>query len=274
MPPKKTTTNNNDNVTGNNVVEPRQPKTTKKTTPKKQSTTSLPSAPTLDTKLFQPDNIKLIRALEKMTKTLEKLTKDQDEFNVNFAALSNYTEEEVSEMDYKLRGKNEECYNYLHELQKKYTEKQFTLENEFNQRTYDLETKYKQLEQELETEYTNKSIHEMSSCLQKYNRSVIETFKYNELLNELELLRTKLDDLKKELETQMHKELTARLQTAKLQHQVETSNMTAQIENQKREIEVLNDTIQTLKSEVQAQRELTHSVANAGQKQLTQNFGK
>lgn len=240
----------------------------------KKTTGTLPSTPTLDTKLFQPDNIKLIRALEKMTKTLEKLTKDQDEFNENFSALSSYTEDEINEMDYKLRGKNEECYNYLHELQKKYTEKQFTLENEFNKNTYDLETKYKHLEAQLESDYSAKSIEQMRQLLKNYNRSVVETFNLHEMENELKMLRNNEELLKKSLEEQMHKELNARLQTAKLQHQVDTSNMSAQIENQKHEIEVLHDTIASLKGEVQAQRELTQSVANAGQKQLTQNFGK
>lgn len=268
MPPKKSTkTHEVDNI----VVE-KQSKTVKTC---KKTSGSLPAEPSLDTKLFQPDNIKLIRALEKMTKTLDKLTKDQQEFNDNFSLLSNYTEDEMNEMDYKLRVKNEECYNYLHELQKKYTEKQFTLDNDYNTRTYELETKFKQLQRELENEYAEKSISEMTGVLNnKYNRIVVDKFENDELKNELDRLRSQQEALKKDLETQMHKELNARLQTAKLQHEVETSNMKAQIENQKREIAVLADTITTLKQEVQAQRDLTQSVANATQKQLTQNFGK
>ena len=51
-------------------------------------------------------------------------------------------------------------------------------------------------------------------------------------------------------------------------------NMKAKIENQEREITSLRETIVSLRDEIQAQRELTREVANAGQKSVTQNFGK
>lgn len=284
MPPKKTTvtTETTETVSATTPVamESVGKKTatasnTKKASPVKKSQTSLPHAPSLDTKLFQPDNIKLIRALEKMTKTLEKLAKDQEEFNSNFSELSNYTEDEMNEMDYKLRLKNEECYNYLTQLNKAYTEKQFALDNEFNERKYALETKYKQLEQDLEMAYVDATVSKLTGILQdKYNRVVVDSFDYNEQQRELSNLRKQQDEFRKEMQAQMHKELNARLETSKLQHQLETSTMQATIENQKREIEVLRNTISDLKGEVQAQRELTEKVANASQKQLTQNFGK
>jgi len=267
MPPKKVVKETSPDTNTNTVV-------TKTKKPVVKKPTSLPS-PSINTKLFQQDNTKLIRVLEKMTKTLERLSKDQEEFNTNFDSLSNYTEDELNEMDFKLRTKNEECYNYLHELNKTYTEKQFTLENELSERTYVLETKYKQLEQELDSAYSTHTVNQLQEVLEsKYNRVVVDRFTYDEMENELEKMRTKQDEITKELQAKLHKELNARLETGKLQHLVDTSSMTAQIENQKREISVLSSTIQSLKEEIQAQRNLTESVANATQKQLTQNFGK
>ena len=91
---------------------------------------------------------------------------------------------------------------------------------------------------------------------------------------ELETFENRLSETEKRLTESHHKELNARLATMKLQHQVESSEMCAQIKQQEKEINVLNETISTLKDEIQAQRKLTESVAQAGQKSVTQNFGK
>jgi len=63
--------------------------------------------------------------------------------------------------------------------------------------------------------------------------------------------------------------------TMDLTHKASNAQLVAQAEQQKKEIKVLSDTIENLKSELREQRELTKQVAQASSKsQITQTIGK
>jgi hypothetical protein len=242
--------------------------------PKKASTKkSSDIKPNLDMSEFQSNNVKLMKVFEKLSKTLETVSKAQEDFNNNFSSLQNYTDEELNEMDYTLRLKNEECYNSLQELSKQYKEKEFQLNVEFEEKKYKQEDEFKRRMTELEREYENKDFNLAQTRVEEDGYTVIQDREYKTLTNELETLRDSREEFEKRVITDMHKELNARLKTQELEHSVLTSDMKARIENQEREITGLRDTIESLKSEIQAQRELTREVAQATQKQLTQNFG-
>lgn len=231
-------------------------------------------APSLDTNIFQVNNIKLMKVFEKLTKTVENVQKVQEEFNTNFENLQNYTDEELNDMDYQLRLKNEECYNHLQELTKQYNEKQFNLESEFEKKKYELETTHQRRIDELEHKYEEKEYELAESVITGSGDVIISSTEHERLNTRIKELESGREEFEKSTTADMHKELNARLKTQELQHQVDTSNMKAKIENQEREIISLRETIVSLRDEIQAQRELTREVANAGQKSVTQNFSK
>ena len=240
----------------------------------KKTNTPVTTKPNFDMNEFQSNNVKLMKVFEKLTKTLETVSKAQDDFNTNFTNLQNYTDEELNEMDYTLRLKNEECYNSLQELTKQYKERELQLNMEFEEKKYKLEDEYKRRTAELEHEYQTKEISLAQDKLKAENYTVVPNRVFTEMETNLQTLKDSREEFEKRTTADMHKELNARLKTQELQHQVNTSDMKARIENQEREITSLRDTIVSLKSEIQAQRELTKEVANAGQKAVTQNFSK
>jgi hypothetical protein len=243
----------------------------KKSASKKTETVQKPN---LDMTEFQSNNVKLMKVFEKLTKTLETVSKAQEDFNTNFSSLQNYTDDELNEMDYTLRLKNEECYNSLQDLSKQYKEKEFKLNVEYEEKRYTLEDEHKRRMNELEREYESREFELARVNVEEEGYKVVLNRDYERMQNELTELREEREEYTKKVDADMHKELNARLKTQELQHNVATSDMKAKIENQEREISGLRDTIESLKSEIQAQRELTREVAQATQKQLTQNFSK
>lgn len=240
----------------------------------KSASTTNSTTPNLDTKPFSNvNNIKLMKTLEKMTKSIENMSKVQQEFNANYELLANYGEEELNEMDYQIKLKNEECYNSLQEITKSYNERKFQLEADYKAKEYELEQTHQQRINELEMEFTKREFEAARTVVEEEGYTVVNTREYTNLTTQLETVKSERETFEKSCEANMHKELNARLKTQELQHQVASSDMKAKIENQGREIESLRATIETLKQEIQAQRELTREVAQAGQKAVTQNFG-
>ena len=193
---------------------------------------------------------------------------------MNFTQLQNYTDEELCDMDYQLREKNEECYNHLQDLTKQYNEKQFALETDFEKKNYELETRHQRRIDELQHEFEEREKELSEAYAERTEQCIIPQLTVQTMKDTIDDLKSGREDYEKEANQRMQKELNARLATQTLQHQVDTSDMKARIENQEREIASLRETIESLKSEIQAQRELTREVANAGQKAVTQNFGK
>jgi len=239
----------------------------------KTSKTSSASTPDLDSKVFSVNNAKLMKVFEKMTKSIESMKKVQDEYNDNYNALANFKDEELNDLDYQLKLKNEECYNHLQDLTKTYNEKKFQLETEYQEKEYTSEQTHQHRMNELQLLFENKQLSNCKQLLEEDGYLVVESRQYKTLQDDLTQLTNGRDDYEKKTTADMHKELNARLKTQELQHQVNSSDMKAKIENQDREITSLRDTIESLKSEIQSQRELTREVAQAGQKSVTQNFG-
>lgn len=231
-------------------------------------------APNLDTNIFQVNNAKLMKAFERLTKSLEQVSKVNEDFNSSFQQLSNFTTDEISDMDYQLRLKNEECYNHLQDLTKQHKEKQFKLESEYAEKKYQLETEHSQRIDTLEHEYKDKNLEHAKLVLVDGGYVVMSDNDHEVMQRQLRELKEGRETFETDLRKQLNSELYAKIETQKLRHEVDTSNMKATIENQNREIEMMRNTIDSLKAEIQAQRDLTREVANATQKTLTQNFSK
>jgi len=81
--------------------------------------------------------------------------------------------------------------------------------------------------------------------------------------------------MKGDLLNEHKKELGAQIGSGHLKHRAEIAELTASVKQQEKEITVLSNTIDNLKSELAAQRDLTREVAMAGkQGAITQQFGK
>lgn len=95
---------------------------------------------------------------------------------------------------------------------------------------------------------------------------------YNELKKTFD---KQCNSIKEEEKAKYKHQLDMDTKTMDLTHKATNANLNAQVEQQKREIEVLHNTIENLKSELKEQRELTKQVAQAGAKsQITQTIGK
>ena len=95
---------------------------------------------------------------------------------------------------------------------------------------------------------------------------------YTELKKTFDKQCTQIKEEEKvKYQTQLKNDTT----TMDLTHKASNAQLVAQADQQKKEIKVLSDTIENLKSELREQRELTKSVAQASAKsQITQTIGK
>jgi|SaaInlStandDraft_7_1057024.scaffolds.fasta_scaffold03421_2 hypothetical protein len=242
----------------------------------KKTSTSTVVKPVQNKTLFniKNTNMKLFKLVETLSKNINSLQTTQDTFNSNFTNLKDFSQDQLNEMDYQLKLHTEECDNQYNETLKQYNDKMNLLDNEYSEKKYQMEQEYLRKTDDVERKLKDQEYELASKVVQSYNKIIINNDNYETLNEQIETSDKRFVKLKTELEEKNKKELHSALNTMKLQHQVNSSNMTATIEQQNKEILRLEDTIQTLKQEIQAQRKLTESVANAGQKSVTQNFGK
>ena len=107
----------------------------------------------------------------------------------------------------------------------------------------------------------------------------IKTSELKSLKDELHELKTNLEDkLEKAIKAEKvssQQALHAALKNSELTHKAETAGILAISKQKEQEVVVLQSTIDNLKQEISAQRELTKSVAEAGKAgAISQSFGK
>ena len=160
---------------------------------------------------------------------------------------------------------------------------------EYADMTQTLSTQYEQAQKQLENEYIdakikcNQDIREhglvaANNLLATMNMTSISVDKLNGMVNELSTIKdAHATTLKKELDDSHHQakqELSRQISALQLEHKATVASLQAQVEQQVKEIRVLNDTISGLKHELAEQRTLTKEVAQASSKsQISQNFG-
>ena len=95
---------------------------------------------------------------------------------------------------------------------------------------------------------------------------------YNELKKNFD---KQCNQIKEEEKVKCQNKLDIDTKTLELTHKANNAQLMAQVEQQKKEIQVLTNTIENLKSELKEQRELTKQVAQASSKsQINQTIGK
>lgn len=218
----------------------------------------------------------------------------------------------LTTLDNNYKNKLKELNNEFNEQEKEYKNKQNDMMKEqtskFNDMTKTLTEKFQDLNRKLETEYTDKITLQQNSYknnqieikqkLAEFKIKACSDFaKENDMvlikqdeLNIINMLKQKAqqdyEELKKSFDlqcntirkeelTKYNSQLKNEIAIIELTNKMNNADVKAQVEQQKREIEVLHSTINNLKNELVEQRTLTKEVAQASAKsQITQKFGK
>lgn len=177
-----------------------------------------------------------------------------------------------SKLDREYREKN-------YDTEKKHTEKLYELDKEFKQKKYEYEQNFRKINDEMERKRDVESYNFCIEFLKSKNESVIKTTELNDKNVKLENLAKERQEevalLKKQLIEQYNKTLKDELEKKDLTQKSESATVKAENEQKAKQITVLESMIVSLKNEINEQRALTKSVAEASrQASVVQNMGK
>lgn len=215
-----------------------------------------------------------------LAKAIASLTQTQASFIESVEHYKSITEESLRQVDLEMDIKKKEFAEQSKQLDKEFSEKNEELDSDYKKKKleYDQELKNKKIDVEQELrEHKYDAITQMLE--NDFNEIAVDKDEYDALQGELMQLRDSyekdLEKAKVELRNAHAKELNASIGSNNLKHTAETAELTASVKQQEREISILNSTIENLKKELAAQRELTREVAVAGkQGSINQTFGK
>lgn len=148
------------------------------------------------------------------------------------------------------------------------------LDLEINTKKLELENlekdfKRKQKDGQIETDqFLNEYSYEAAcKILKEHNEEPINSEKLKTLHNDLDKYKTgheeELEKLKNKEREKAQKSLKAALTNNELKHKAEVAEMAASVNQQKKEIQSLENTIKNLQNELSQQRQLTKDVAEA-----------
>ena len=149
---------------------------------------------------------------------------------------------------------------------------------EFQDLTTSLENQYKDVEIKIKQNLQENKLVAVKEVLSSLNMMYIETAEHSRMVSELDGLKTTtVAQLSAAVDAERSSgkaALTQALHNQSLSHKAEIASLTAQVEQQVKEIAVLKDTISNLKHEIAEQRSLTKEVAIASSKSsIQQSFG-
>ena len=221
--------------------------------PKKPVVASLakPAAASTMVKLNPNDSDRL-----QLAQSINNLVLRGDSFLAAMEELNTFSKERLVDLDLKIESKKQEFQDLT-----------VSLENQFK----DVEIKLKQNLQE------NKLVA-VKEVLSSLNMMYIETAEHSRLVTELDTLRTTSSTQLQQAVAAEKASGAAALEQAihnkELAHKAHIASITAQVEQQVKEIGVLKEMISNFKHEIAEQRSLTKEVANASSKsQIQQSFG-
>jgi len=212
------------------------------------------------------------------------------EYRDTMAELETRQKDRLKEMEKEYREKNSEMLNKYETMIKaqndKYQDLSKKLETEHNERSNTLNNDFKNnqiLVKQRISEFKLKACEEYAKengmlLIKQEDFTAITTARQKSQQEYDELKKTfdkQCDSIRKEELTRYNSLLKNETAMLDLTHKATNADVKAQVEQQKREITVLHDTISSLKSELSEQRNLTKEVAQASSKsQITQKFGK
>lgn len=203
-------------------------------------------------------------------------------------------ETEYAETNKKLRAEYDELRK---KLETEYADKTKSLSSEHIDKNKKLETEFADKKKSLTNTYEDSQIdmkrkiaEDKSKQCELYAKELkmkfIKEEEYKELTEQIKKAVSDYAELKKSFDkqcdlirTEESKKYNAQIKsettTIELTHKANNASTQAQVEQQKKEIQVLHQTIENLKLELKEQRELTKEVAQASSRaQITQTIGK
>lgn len=223
-------------------------------------------------------NTQLNNLVISLQKELIQVHKSHEQFNELFNKLESFSAESIVKIDNDIKIKEEEIYDRFNKTMKEFNEKEYQLQINYNKKVYDMDHQYQIKLDQAEQEFNHAELEKAITIVNKNKKTILDNEIYDKMtkeMNELKKLNQTIEkDLRNTLEEKYKRELESHIKTKDLESQVQCADMKATIEQQKKEIATLVDTIKTLKSEITEQRNLTKSVAESTQKSVTQNFAK
>jgi hypothetical protein len=160
------------------------------------------------------------------------------------------------------------------------------MESEFNDKKKMLTIMHEDEQISMRRRIADDKVKTCESFAKEFSMRFIKEEEYRNLVSNVEKVVSELNDLKKTFTSQCdairsdekakyQNQLKIELTTNDLNNKIINADYKAQVEQQKKEITVLNQTIQSLKDDIREQRELTKEVAQASSKsQINQTIGK
>jgi hypothetical protein len=199
-----------------------------------------------------------------LAQAINNITLSGDTFVRAIETLSSFSQERLSDLDMQIESKKREYEHMNTQLENNFKNNQIETQQRLN-------------------EFKVKACEEIAK---EYNMQVIRNEDYYKLKNDLSNVQKELNDINKTFDDRLFKDVEKERQlylsklqqestTLTLNHKAQMAEITAQCAQQKKEIEMLNKTIENLKHEVAEQRNLTKEVAIASSKaQITQQIGR
>jgi len=200
-----------------------------------------------------------------------------------FKELVDKVEKDFKEKNHSL---NREHVDKVHVLDREYTDKQKQLSNSYNDMNRDLQNDYKNKQIEVTQKLKEFKLKGCQDIAKEFDMTMLKSEDLKNLHDVNTKTQRELDELKKKFDsncnairteekTKFDTELKRQKLEQELTYKTNTAEMKAQLDQQKREVDMLNKTIESLKGEISEQRQLTIEIAQAGSKaQITQNFKK
>jgi hypothetical protein len=242
-----------------------------------------------------------------LAQAINNLTVKGEQFMEAFSTFSKFRET-VAELDIQIETKKKEYKELVERVEKDYKDKNHLLDREHKDKAHLLEREYtdkqKQLSssytdmnRDLQNEYKNKQIEvtqklkefKLKGCqdiAKEFDMILLKSEDYKNQNDVNAKTQRELDDLKKKFDfscnairteekTRYDTELKRQKLEQELTYKTQTAEMKAQLDQQKREVDMLTKTIESLKGEISEQRQLTIEIAQANSKaQITQNITK
>jgi hypothetical protein len=211
----------------------------------------------------------------KLAQAINNIASKGDQFAQALTFLNTTTKDTLMDLDMQIHSKKSEMEDLQTAAEAAYKAKCLQLENDFNNSKLDTMQKIREFQLEACEEFA--SSHEQMLIKKEEHTKMSETIET--LTEKVTSLEEKMAEeiesaIKKEKQLH-HIQLKQELNTMELNHKAITAELVAQTNQQKREVEMLNNTIENLKHEIAEQRNLTKEIAKASSKsQITQSFGE
>ena len=231
-----------------------------------------------------------------LAQAINNLTVKGDSFVEALGSFSKF-KETIVELDIQIDSKKREYKELIDRKTKEYQEKSLECQREYEEKKKQLSMSNQEMARNLQNDFKNSQIEteqklkqfKLKACediVKDFNMRTINLDEYRNLLDSVTRVTKELDDLKKKFESNCNvirteekakydTELKRQNFAQEQVYKTASAEMKAQFNQQNKEIEMLNRTIETLKQEITEQRLLTKEIAQAGSKsQITQTFAK